>query len=460
LEVTNKPSQPNYEYRVGLFTVIALIIVFWGWSWLKDISLRPPQRFMVKFHDIAGLTKNAPVQVNGVRVGTVEKIELRGAGQVLCSLRIPVENTIIPQGSLITIQTLGLVGAKYVEITLPKQNPDEPTPPPIEPDSVVVGQDPVRAELYVNRIAANFAHFSDCFADLKAREGLTQAARDSGAAIDNIKEAAAKFNVNMDRLSEATTDIRHGAVTADGFFAQGKSTMEKISGMASEWQNTGRKINHLLVDEPGFNSNLKQTVELARETANKVQEAVHELNSTLSDKGMRGDIMTMLNKLTNATENINQSMQVVRQIADDKGLRSDLKEAMSNAKDAMNKANEVLSNPNFITDAQETMADLRAASAQVSKMAQNINKLLGKKHPLLHMMFGAASSGSEKTSIETSSVKKKAKEGDDSSAKSIENESSYKKTTTSTKTSPAELDVNSADNSSTDQPAQMHGEIK
>ena len=131
MEVTNKPSQPNYEYRVGLFSVIALIIVFWGWSWLKDISLRPPQRFDVKFHDIAGLTKNAPVQVNGVRVGTVEKIELRGAGQVLCSLRIPAENTIIPQGSLITIQTLGLVGAKYIEITLPKQGPDEAMPPPI-----------------------------------------------------------------------------------------------------------------------------------------------------------------------------------------------------------------------------------------------------------------------------------------------------------------------------------------
>ncbi len=66
MEAENKP---NYEYRVGLFAVIALIILFWGWSWLKDFSFHPPQRFKVQFHDIAGLTKNAPVQVNGVRVG-------------------------------------------------------------------------------------------------------------------------------------------------------------------------------------------------------------------------------------------------------------------------------------------------------------------------------------------------------------------------------------------------------
>ncbi len=450
-----RTSSANYEYRVGLFTVIALIILFWGWSWLKDFSLRPPQHFMVKFHDIAGLTKNAPVQLNGVRVGTVEKIELKGKGQVLCWLRIPAENTTIPQGSMITIQTLGLVGAKYIEITLPKQNPDEPVPPPIEPDSVVVGQDPVRVELYVNRIAANFSHFSDCFADIKAREGLTSAARDSGAAMSNIKEAAAKFNQNMDRLSDATVDLRQGAVSAKGFFTQGKSTLQNISSMANEWQNTGHKLNKL-VDEPSFNSNVKETVRLAKETATKVQEAVHELNRTLSDKDMRGDMSGMLNKLTNATENINQSMQVVRQIADDKGLRSDLKEAMTNAKDAMSKANEVLSNPNFITDAQETMADLRTASAQVSKMAQRINLLIGKKHPLLHMMFGTTVESSEKNSDTSVTEKKKTKE---TSIKQNDKKET-KKSVTSTESEVAEPNVNSLDKSGPDTPMQMHGEIK
>lgn len=398
MEAQNKP---NYEYRVGLFAVIALIMLFWGWSWLKDFSFHPPQRFQVQFQDIAGLTKNAPVQVNGVRVGTVDKIELKGKGQVICSLRIPAENTVIPQGSSITIQTLGLVGAKYVEISLPKEKPGEPIPPPIEPGSLVMGQDPVRVELYVNRIAANISQFSDSLSSLKARESISKAAEDSGAAMQNIKDAAAKFKNNMDRLSDATTEFKQGAGDASGFFVQGKSTLQKISGMAEEWQTTSHKINHL-VDQPNFNSNIKETVKLAKETALKIQEAVHELNQTLDNKDMRADMLSMLNKLNNSTESINQSMQIVRQVAGDQQLRSDLKEAMSNAKDAMTKADNLLSNPNFINDARNTMAQLRSASTQVSEMAQRINKLLSKKHPILHMILGASLSHAANAKVEES----------------------------------------------------------
>ena len=381
-------NKPNYEYRVGLFTVIALIILFWGWSWLKDFSFHPPQSFMVQFHDIAGLTKNAPVQVSGVRVGTVDKIEVKGEGQVVCSLRIPAENIVVPQGSNITIQTLGLVGAKYIEITLPKVKADEPMPPPIEPGTLIVGQDPVRSELYINRIAANLSQFTEGLSGNKAQDSIAHAVQSSGAAVENIRDAAAKFRNNMDKLSAATTDLQKGAGNASGFFVEGKSTLHKISNMADEWRDTSHKINHL-VDQPNFSANIKETVNLAKETVMKAKEAIHELNITLADKDMRQDMISMLNKLTNSTENINQSMQVVKGLAGDQQLRSDLKEAMSNAKAAMGKANDLLSNPNFITDARVTMAQLRTAASQVREMAERINNLLSKKHPIMHMLFSA-----------------------------------------------------------------------
>jgi phospholipid/cholesterol/gamma-HCH transport system substrate-binding protein len=458
LEAVSKPNTPNYEYRVGLFAVIALMLLFWGWAWLRSFSLHPPQRFKVQFHDIAGLTKNAPVQVNGVRVGTVEKIELSGEGQVLCSLAVPVENTTIPQGSTVTIQTLGLVGAKYVEISLPKFKADETPPPPIEADAIITGQDPVRVELHMNRIATNFSRLSDCFGDSEANDSISKAVRDVGPAMGNIKDAAFKFRNNMDRLSEATTDIRQGAVSARGFFNQGQSTMLRFSDAAKEWQSTGHKINHL-IDEPSFNSSVKQTVQMAKETASRIQEAIHELNGTLADKEMRGDIIAMLGKLTDSTENINRSMQVVRQLADDKGLRSDLKEAMTNAKDAMNKANEVLSNPNLVTDARETMTQLRAASAKVSKMATTIDKLLSKKHPLMRMLFSSAFDSSEKTEVVTK-IDKKIKKGEPTVDESVSGiDANTHEKTQQTKVKQVETTVDNI-GPPPDTEAQMHGEIK
>ena len=460
MQAASKPNLPNYEYRVGLFTVIALMLLFWGWSWLKSFTMQPPQRFKVQFHDIAGLTKNAPVQVNGVRIGTVDKIELKGEGKVLCSLAIPPENTIIPQGSTVTIQTLGLVGAKYIEISLPKLKDNEVQPPAIEPESVIIGQDPVRAELYVNRIVTNISNLSDCFGDAQANESVTKAVRDAGPAMANIKDAAFKFRNNMDRLSGVTTDLQQGAVSARGFFNQGTSTMQHFSEAAKEWQTTGHRLNKM-IDEPSFNSSVKQTMQMAKETAIKIQEAIHELNSTLSDKEMRGDIITMLGKLTDSTQNIDKSMQVVRQIADDKGLRSDLKEAMANAKEAMSKANEVLSNPNLVTDARETMAQLRSASARVSKMAQTIDKILSKKHPLARMFFSSAFGSSEKTEVETTVTTNKAiKKGKSEAGQSDTGTGAgVKEKTKRTEIEQVESNVNNADAPPSSEAVQMHGEM-
>jgi ABC-type transporter Mla subunit MlaD len=387
-------GKPNYEYRVGFFTLVAIIILLWGWSWLKSFTLHPPQRFTVKFHDVAGLSTNAPVNVNGVRVGTVEKIELRGKGQVLCRLKITTEDSTIPEGSKITIQTLGLVGAKYVEISLPEVKPDEPVPPPIAPDTVITGEDPVRTELYMNKIASNLSRVSDALGSESARDSLAKAAQTSGATMVSFKEAAEKFNKNMDKLSEATASFNNtanrfsqGANSATGFFNEGTQTMERVSTLAQDLQKTSHKVDKIL-DNPALSGDLKETARLARDTAEKVQTAIHEINATLTDKPFREDLLTIMNKLSGSTENIYESMKIVRTVSNDQGLRSDVKEAVANAKEAITKANALLGQENFASDAKLTMSKLRTAADEVDLASKNINQLLGHKRPLLHMMFG------------------------------------------------------------------------
>src|SRR5688572_13869082 len=181
----------NYELRVGMFTIIALVLLLWGWGWLKSISLfRQPQRFIVQFHDVAGLNKNATVNINGVRVGVIENIELKAKGQVLVYPRITAANVVVPQGSTMTIQTLGLVGAKYMEITLPETLPGQPPPPALEATDLVIGKDPVRVELVINDVATSI---SVMIHDLRGA-GFQKRLKDS---MRNLNEATLKFNRGM-----------------------------------------------------------------------------------------------------------------------------------------------------------------------------------------------------------------------------------------------------------------------
>ena len=138
---------------------------------------------------------------------------------------------------------------------------------------------------------------------------------------------------------------------------------------------------------------------------------------------------------------------------------------MSNAKDAMTKADNLLSNPNFINDARNTMAQLRSASTQVSEMAQRINKLLSKKHPILHMILGASLSHAANAKVEESTQEeiKPGKAVSKSSAhfEYTENHPGYVLHQSTTENNVSETESNSnADDSLTPSPAPVHGEIK
>ena len=222
-------SKPNLEIRVGLFFVIAMFMLTIGWSWLKGISIaHPPQRFSVVFSDIAGLNNNAPVNINGVRVGTVEKIELlqpdlagksppsdlpkddlsrqsattqeeNSRAMVNCQLKINTEAVTIPVGSTITIQTQGLVGAKYIEITLPEYIPGKEVRA-ISAGETVRGQDPIRTELVLNRIATKLNDIVTSVGSEEVGVSLADALKHSGEAVSAFNQAAKKLDKNMDRF--------------------------------------------------------------------------------------------------------------------------------------------------------------------------------------------------------------------------------------------------------------------
>ena len=416
-EVTGAPNKPNYEVRVGIFTIVAVMLLVYGWSWLKSFSpLHPPQHITVQFKDIAGLATNAPVNISGVRVGTVEQIDLKGKGQVLAHLKIKTEEVTVPQGSTFTIQTLGLVGAKYIEITLPEEKEGEEPAPPIDSNTVVVGQNPIRVELVINKIATNVNNMIGKVSDDNTQSSLATAIQKSGETIENINSAAVKLNKNMDKISTATDSIvktsdKFGKVAdqansltanANSFFKEGTGTLTNVSELTDEFKTTSKRVNKLL-DSPQVVGDLKQTAQDARKTVAAVREVMSELETTLKDKNMRKDLIALLDRITKSTENVSKSMESLNKITGDKELRNDIKVVVNKAHDAVNKVDRVISNRDFKGNLTSTVEEVRSAAKHMDIAAKQLNQILDKRAPLLHMMIGRPGSlddvkGSKKTS--------------------------------------------------------------
>jgi ABC-type transporter Mla subunit MlaD len=433
-QTSRMSDNPKYELRVGLFAAGAIGLVLGGMGWLKGFSFHPPQRFIVEFHDVAGLNNNAPVNINGVRVGVVEKIELSKTaaaaaaqpaaptnpnmktepGIVYVHLKISTEETTIPQGSAITIQTQGMVGAKYIEITLPELAVGQKLPPDIQPDSVVVGQDPVRIELMMNKIATKLNGIVNAAGSEGVGPSLADALKHSGEAVSNINEAAKKLNKNMDRMEKAsdtftTTATKIGSVAdsakgaannASSFFARGNKTMDSVDTLATGFQTTSKKLNRIL-DNPGFSGDLRETARLAKATADSIAATMDKVNATIADPSVRGDVKNMLDKISVALDKTNASLKTVDKLSQDKELR----DVIVRASDTLGKFNKVLDSQGLTGDVKTTSAKLREASDNVNIAAEQIQQVLNKPSFGMGLLIGKSGKLKKKPAEAEATVK-------------------------------------------------------
>jgi ABC-type transporter Mla subunit MlaD len=352
----------NSDGYAGIFVLVAVILLLCGWMWLKSYSLtHQPQRFSVLFHNVAGLLSNAAANVNGVRVGSVEKLTLQGKDKVLVDVKINGVNTFIPVGSRFDILSSGVVGAKYIEITLPEQTPDQKLPP-LDEKAVVVGNDPVRIELVVNKIAKQFDDFDFKDAHRRLNDHMETFAR-----------AANSVTVLTDKLSPA-------ANRAD-------EVERKIGDLATEMRGTSKRLNRFL-DNPALSSDLKETAQKAKETAESIGKTMHELNETLADKPLRADLLTAMDRLNQSTIHVQQSVESVQKMSGDESLRADVKRIISSVNQTMDKADHMLNKPGFGTDMKGALGDVRDTVKHLDLAARQMNQILDQKHPLVHLIFG------------------------------------------------------------------------
>lgn len=392
----------KYEVIVGAFALVAIIILIMFWGWLKSFSFDKPQRFTARFSDVAGLPNSATISLQGLRCGNVESIEFTPDKMIDVHLKVTLPNVRVPQGADVTIQTIGLVGAKYIEIGLP---PGTASNPPIAEGTLVRGVDPPRTELVLNRVATKL---DEIF------KGVSAA--DSKEAIKSINAAAVKLNKNMDKMSTGMDSVQSAAqdfgvaskrfaITADKasvamggadtFFHSGSRTLDSVREVAVDFRATSGRLRKLM-DNPNFSGDLRETMRMAKQTAETVAGAMSNLSTTLQDKPLRDEMINILSKMQQSTENIHKSMQILNKVSADDELRADLKVMLKSARDAMDKANNILGDPSMKGDVRSTLTRVRDAATNVDIASKQLQQVLNKRSPLLQMLFARPGKLSEK----------------------------------------------------------------
>lgn len=147
-----------FELKVGIFILIGIAILFIIVFSIGDINLiKSGYHVKVIFNFVAGIGESAPVRLAGVGVGQVEGLkvfrdEKENKTKVELYAWIKDNNVKIEEDAVATVNTLGLLGEKYLEIF-----PGTPGKKCLKDQEILIGHDPVPME----KITENLANLSE-----------------------------------------------------------------------------------------------------------------------------------------------------------------------------------------------------------------------------------------------------------------------------------------------------------
>ena len=105
------------DFSVGLFIIVGVIILAYMSINFGDLNIfgRNYYRVSARFSNVTGLQRNTEVEMLGIPVGRVDKIQLREFNPTV-ELLIR-EDIDLPEDTIASIRTRGLLGEQYVHLS-------------------------------------------------------------------------------------------------------------------------------------------------------------------------------------------------------------------------------------------------------------------------------------------------------------------------------------------------------
>lgn len=104
------------ELKIGLTVLVAFVVAYVGFRFMSDVPLfRQPQEVVSTFDRVDGLATGGLVYMNGVKIGSVKRVELTPEMRVRVTMSIEVDVP-IPSDSRALLTSSGLLDGKSIVI--------------------------------------------------------------------------------------------------------------------------------------------------------------------------------------------------------------------------------------------------------------------------------------------------------------------------------------------------------
>ncbi len=407
------------SFKVGLLTLIALILLFGVVLKVKGRAFSNADRIEVQFKDVNGMRPGAGVQMMGLRVGQVEEITPVIEGDknfVKVKFVITDPDIKIPEASMFTIQQSGLIGELFLEITPPKTRT---LYIPMKTKDLLYQDDPVEMELddkYYNvgkvksieviskgtvpynlrdDIDTTYAYKIDYVVDLP---GLILPEFMKGTPVYKDGEKKLRISTLDDTIlpypeqnspytivepmriadfmewqykaaeSLTETNKKINDLLSDEIIAELQSSVSNINSLTSQSASTIAKFDKLIDASQG---DLKELMVLLDRTSNDFSKLSNNLNNIIGDK----EFKTKLYSTADSLELLSQNLNKIMDNGNAEAIAADLRVITHNVNEISTYVNSMTKDDNLKKDLTRTVNSVNKAMSDISTTLATVNKL-------------------------------------------------------------------------------------
>jgi phospholipid/cholesterol/gamma-HCH transport system substrate-binding protein len=331
------PRDVGPAVRVGATVLVGILVLAIAIFLVgeRQFLFSRKNSYFVEFENVSNLTIGNPVQLNGVTVGKVEDIVLPEDTDATVQVWITVDRRYeqrIRQDSQARIQTLGLLGDKYIAINSGSQGV-----PPIEPGGQIAAAPATEIDQLLTSggdvvqnlsVAAN--SLSNILSRMERGEGLLGALvadRGDGKTMND------SFTAILTDLRDVLADVKQGKGSL-GRLLYDDSLARDLEAAVSQLEQLAGKLNEgdgllpALVSDPALKDRFGKALENFETTSGELETMVTELNAgdglvprLMKDKALADELETdlrgLLKELNEAVEKLNRGEGTAAKLLND-----------------------------------------------------------------------------------------------------------------------------------------------
>lgn len=242
------------ETKLGIFTVLGLIVFGFSLYFLGGISVTRTYDLNIKFDDVSGLPVKAPVKLSGVEVGKVKQIKIEN-GKVIVVAQINKEIN-LHRGAQFSVVMTGIIGSKYL-----KAVQGDPKAPVYKSGDYVDGLNELPLDVMMTQTMTSVREFVDSVNNQGA----------FGARLNDTMAEVRQLSINLNQMVATLRPYMTRTMeNLDAASVRLNDLMAKADALITSLEQ-GEGVIGSLINDPEMKADVKESVSDLKDTMAEVK---------------------------------------------------------------------------------------------------------------------------------------------------------------------------------------------